>query len=67
VPNRDTPLITGINDETGLEMMHAVAKKALEEDPRPMNAMPLRLDGDDGLIGMCRTIIHYISLSLCSN
>jgi hypothetical protein len=47
VPNRDTLLITGIDDETGLELMHTLAKKALEEDPRPMNAMPLRLDGDE--------------------
>lgn len=47
VPNRDTLLITGIDDEAGLVMVQTLAEKALEEDPRPMVATPLRLDGDE--------------------
>ena len=46
VPNRDTLLVTGSNDETGLQIMADLAEKALE-DPRPLGATPLRLvDGE---------------------
>ena len=39
VPNRDTLLVTGSNDETGLQIMADLAEKALE-DPRPLGATP---------------------------
>lgn len=46
VPNRDSLLITGSEDEEGLGMMFALAEKTLNEEPRPMIGTPLRLDGD---------------------
>lgn len=45
VPNRDCLLITGENDQMGISMMAELAARALD-DPRPMSAHPLRLDGD---------------------
>ena len=45
VPNRDCLLVTGENDKMGISMMAEIAAKALD-DPRPMSAHPLRLEGD---------------------
>lgn len=45
IPNRDTLLITGSDDDEGLEMMVNLAEKALE-NPRPMIAHAMRLDGN---------------------
>lgn len=47
VPNRDTLLITGSEDDVGLGMMYAFAEKALNEESRPMVPTPMRLDGDE--------------------
>lgn len=46
VPNRDTLLIAGSDDEVGLKMMLDIAEKTLEQ-PRPMIATPLRLAADE--------------------
>src|SRR5262245_3901390 len=46
VPNRDTLLVTGTDDQLGLKIMADLGAKALE-DPRPMVPIPLRRDGDD--------------------
>lgn len=46
IPNRDTLLITGSNDDEGLTIMAELAEKALE-DPRPLGATPLRLHDDE--------------------
>ena len=46
IPNRDTLLVTGSDDEVGLEIMVDLAQKALE-DPRPLGATPLRLHDDE--------------------
>ncbi|MBW3595847.1 MAG: DUF1444 family protein, partial [Planctomycetes bacterium] len=46
VPNRDSLLIAGADDEQGLAILAELADKALEE-PRPMCAIPMRLDGDE--------------------
>jgi hypothetical protein len=46
VPNRDTLIVTGSDDEEGLKGMLALAKDALQQ-PRPMSGMALRLDGDE--------------------
>ncbi len=43
VPNRDTLLLTGSQDEAGLEIMAIAAEKAIQQ-PRPIHAMPLRLE-----------------------
>lgn len=45
-PNRDKLLVTGADDDTGLEMMVTIAEQAADE-PRSMMLMPLRLDGDE--------------------
>ncbi len=45
IPNRDTLLLTGADDETGLSAIAALAEEALQ-GPRPMNGIALRLDGD---------------------
>ena len=47
VPNRDSLLITGSEDEEGLNLMYSFAEKALNDEPRPMIATALRLDGDE--------------------
>jgi hypothetical protein len=44
VPNRDTLLIAGSADDLGLELLLNFAEKSLNEQPRPMLAMPLRLE-----------------------
>lgn len=46
VPNRDTLLVTGSDDEEGLAIMAELAGKALD-DPRPLGATPLRLVDDE--------------------
>jgi hypothetical protein len=46
VPNRDTLLITGADDEQGLDIVAELAEQALER-PRPMNALPLRFRGGE--------------------
>jgi hypothetical protein len=46
VPNRDTLLVTGTDDEVGLATMLAIAGKAMEE-PRPMSMVPVRFDGHE--------------------
>jgi uncharacterized protein YtpQ (UPF0354 family) len=43
VPNRDTLVITGSEDETGLSLMADFAEQALQA-PRPMSAIPMILD-----------------------
>ena len=43
VPNRDTLLLTGSQDEKGLEIMAIAAEKAIQQ-PRPIHAMPLSLE-----------------------
>ncbi|MSU78500.1 MAG: hypothetical protein EXS16_10450 [Gemmataceae bacterium] len=45
LPNRDTLLLTGSDDEAGLGAIAALAEEALQS-PRPMNGMALRLAGD---------------------
>lgn len=46
IPNRDTLIVTGTDDEVGLAMMAEMAEKALE-DPRPLGATPVLLkDGE---------------------
>jgi Protein of unknown function (DUF1444) len=46
VPNRDSLFITGSDDLAGLGLMADLADKAIDE-PRPMNAISLRLDGNE--------------------
>lgn len=43
VPNRDTLLLTGSEDEVGLGIMAAAAEEAVQQ-PRPIHAMPMRLE-----------------------
>jgi uncharacterized protein YtpQ (UPF0354 family) len=51
VPNRDSLLIAGSEDEEGLAILADLAAKALEE-PRPMCAIPMRLEGDEWVTWM---------------
>lgn len=44
VPNRDSLLITGSEDEQGLELVARIAEQALEE-PRPISAIPICFNG----------------------
>jgi hypothetical protein len=46
IPNRDTLIVTGSDDVTGLERMVAVAKDAFQT-PRPISGLAWKLDGDD--------------------
>jgi hypothetical protein len=46
LPNRETLIVTGSEDELGLEMMLDLGEKALEE-PRPLINTALRLEGDE--------------------
>jgi hypothetical protein len=46
IPNRDTLLITGSEDDEGLTVMATFAERALQQ-PRPITAIAFRLDGDD--------------------
>jgi hypothetical protein len=45
VPNRDTLLLTGSEDDEGLAQMATLAEKALE-NPRPISGAAVRLEGD---------------------
>ncbi|MGE3809736.1 MAG: DUF1444 family protein [Gemmataceae bacterium] len=46
VANRDRLLVTGADDEEGLGLMATLAEESLKE-PRPISAIPVRLDGDE--------------------
>jgi uncharacterized protein YtpQ (UPF0354 family) len=46
VPNRDTLIITGTDDEEGLGMMASLAEEAFRK-PRPMTAIAFRLEGEE--------------------
>jgi hypothetical protein len=46
VPNRDTLIITGSDDDEGLGIMASLAEEAFKK-PRPMTAMVFRLEGDE--------------------
>lgn len=43
VPNRDTLLVTGADDEDGLQAMLHVTAGILRDKPRPMSGIPIRL------------------------
>jgi Protein of unknown function (DUF1444) len=45
VPNRDTLIVTGSEDENGIRAMVGMAKDALQK-PRPLGGLLLKLDGD---------------------
>jgi hypothetical protein len=45
VPNRDTLVVTGSDDEAGLSVMCKVAEDSFEK-PRPISTVALRLEGD---------------------
>jgi uncharacterized protein YtpQ (UPF0354 family) len=51
VPNRDSLLIAGSEDEEGLGILAELTEKALEE-PRPMCAIPMRLEGSEWVTWM---------------
>jgi Protein of unknown function (DUF1444) len=59
VPNRDTLLVTGSDDEEGLRAMLDLAAKALEQ-PRPMSSIPLRRE-DDQWVDWLPTPEHPLS------
>ena len=46
VPNRDTLIVTGSEDEEGLAIMSKIAKDSFEK-PRPISTVALRLEGDE--------------------
>lgn len=46
VPNRDTLIVTGSEDEEGLTLLASAAEKSFEE-PRPISAIPLVLREDE--------------------
>jgi len=46
IPNRDTLIVTGADDEAGLTAMVSLAQEGLKQ-PRPISGIALRLDGDD--------------------
>jgi uncharacterized protein YtpQ (UPF0354 family) len=46
VPNRDTLIVTGSEDENGIRAMVGLAKDALQK-PRPLGGLLLKLDGDE--------------------
>lgn len=45
IPNRDMLLVTGTDDEEGLTVVQKLATSG-NEQPRPLVALPIRLDGD---------------------
>jgi hypothetical protein len=47
VPSRDTLLVTGSDDVGGLKVMLDLSRQHLQEDPRPLSGLPLRLVDDD--------------------
>ena len=46
VPNRDTLIVTGSEDEEGLAIMSKIAKDSFGK-PRPISTVPLRLEGEE--------------------
>jgi len=44
VPNRDILVLTGSEDEAGLEFLLSLVEQQMEK-PRPLSAVPVRLDG----------------------
>jgi hypothetical protein len=46
VPNRDTLVITGCEDTTGLEIMGKIAEDSFQK-PRPISTVALKLNGDE--------------------
>jgi uncharacterized protein YtpQ (UPF0354 family) len=46
IPNRDTLIVVGSEDEAGLTAMLSLAKEALKK-PRPISGIALRLEGDE--------------------
>jgi hypothetical protein len=46
IPNRDTLVVVGSDDEAGLTAMISVAKDGLKK-PRPISGIALRLEGDE--------------------
>lgn len=46
VPNRDTLIVTGSEDEEGLAIMAKIAKDSFDK-PRPISTVALRLEGDE--------------------
>jgi hypothetical protein len=46
VPNRDTLVLTGSDDQAGLEVMCKVAEESFQK-PRPISTIALRLVGDE--------------------
>jgi len=46
VPNRDTLVVTGSDDEHGLSIMAKIAEDSYEK-PRPISTVALRLEGDE--------------------
>src|SRR4051812_26712709 len=46
VPNRDTLVVTGSEDDPGLTIMAKIAEESYEK-PRPISTVALRLEGDD--------------------
>ncbi|MCA9222387.1 MAG: hypothetical protein KDA71_18800 [Planctomycetales bacterium] len=49
LPNRDYLLVTGSEDVDGMTMMLDLAEKVLQEEPRPLSPLPIRLSGDEWL------------------
>lgn len=45
VPNRDLLMVTGSDDHANLARMGEIAEKVLEEQPRPMSGIAVRLEG----------------------
>jgi hypothetical protein len=48
VPNRDTLIVTGSEDDEGLAIMSKIAKDSFDK-PRPISTVALRLEGDEWL------------------
>ncbi|HUE74936.1 MAG TPA: DUF1444 family protein [Pirellulaceae bacterium] len=48
VPNRDTLIVTGSDDDEGLAIMAKIAKGSFDK-PRPISTVALRLEGDEWL------------------
>lgn len=46
VPNRDTLIVTGSEDEHGLEIMSKIAEDSYDK-PRPISTVALRMEGDE--------------------
>jgi uncharacterized protein YtpQ (UPF0354 family) len=46
VPNRDSLLVTGSNDQQGLSILCKLARESFQQ-PRPISTIAMRLEGDD--------------------